>query len=70
MLKRNLLISQEEVFEYCGREIVRKSLERYNGTVFTYGQTGSGKTFTMTGSQITSIIEESCHGLLPEFSRK
>jgi len=39
------------VFEYCGREIVRKSLEGYNGTVFTYGQTGSGKTFTMTGSQ-------------------
>jgi kinesin family protein 6/9 len=44
-------VSQEEVFEYCAREIIQKSIEGYNGTIFAYGQTGSGKTFTMSGSQ-------------------
>ena len=43
-------VSQEEVFEYCAKEILQKSIEGYNGTVFAYGQTGSGKTFTMSGS--------------------
>jgi len=38
------------VFEYCAKEIIQKSIEGYNGTVFAYGQTGSGKTFTMSGS--------------------
>jgi kinesin family protein 6/9 len=43
-------VSQEEVFEYCAREIIQKAIEGFNGTVFAYGQTGSGKTFTMSGS--------------------
>lgn len=42
--------SQEELFEYCAKEIISKSVEGYNGTVFAYGQTGSGKTFTMSGT--------------------
>jgi kinesin family protein 6/9 len=43
-------VSQEEVFEYCAKEIIQKAIEGFNGTVFAYGQTGSGKTFTMSGS--------------------
>lgn len=43
-------VSQEEVFEYCAKEILQKAIEGFNGTVFAYGQTGSGKTFSMSGS--------------------
>jgi kinesin family member 6/9 len=43
-------VSQEEVFEYCAKEVIHKSIEGYNGTIFAYGQTGSGKTFSMSGS--------------------
>lgn len=43
-------VSQEEVFEYSAKEIIQKSIEGFNGTIFAYGQTGSGKTFTMSGS--------------------
>jgi kinesin family protein 6/9 len=43
-------VSQEEVFEYCAKEVIQKSIEGYNGTIFAYGQTGSGKTFSMSGS--------------------
>ena len=43
-------VSQEEIFEYCAKEIIHKSIGGFNGTVFAYGQTGSGKTFTMSGS--------------------
>ena len=42
--------SQEDVFQYCGEEIVRKVPDGYNGTIMAYGQTGAGKTFTMNGS--------------------
>ena len=44
------MYSQEDVFAYCGNEIVQSVVEGYNGTIFCYGQTGGGKTFTMAGS--------------------
>lgn len=43
-------VSQEEVFEYCAKEIIEKAIEGYNSTIFAYGKTGSGKTFSMSGS--------------------
>lgn len=43
-------ISQDEIFEYSTKEIIQKSVEGQNGTIFAYGQTGSGKTFTMSGT--------------------
>ncbi len=43
-------VPQEEVFEYCVREIIQSSTKGINGTVFAFGQTGSGKTFTISGS--------------------
>ena len=43
-------VPQEEVFEYCMRDIFQGATKGLNGTVFAYGQTGSGKTFTISGS--------------------
>ena len=43
-------VPQEEVFEYCMRDIFQGATRGLNGTVFAYGQTGSGKTFTISGS--------------------
>jgi kinesin family member 6/9 len=42
--------SQEDVFDYCARDIISNIVEGYNGTIMCYGQTGAGKTFTMNGS--------------------
>ena len=42
--------SQEEVYDYCARDIVRQCVDGYNGTIMAYGQTGAGKTFTIAGS--------------------
>ena len=42
-------ISQAQVFDRVGKNVVQNALDGYNSTVFAYGQTGSGKTFTITG---------------------
>ena len=42
--------SQEDVFDFCAKDIVKSVACGYNGTVMCYGQTGAGKTFTMNGS--------------------
>eukprot|EP00794_Sanderia_malayensis_P007005 gene7005-7790_t len=44
-------ISQEEVYKKCSSNLVTKSLDGYNSTLFAYGETGAGKTFTMTGTK-------------------
>jgi len=73
-------VGQEELFEYCAKEIIQKSVEGYNGTIFAYGQTGSGKTFTMSGTpnnynyrgviprSITRVFQEIGHK--PEYEFK
>ncbi|KAK9760588.1 Kinesin-like protein kip2 [Basidiobolus ranarum] len=33
------------LYDRCVRDIVRSTMEGYNGTVFAYGQTASGKTY-------------------------
>ncbi|XP_073388523.1 kinesin-like protein KLP1 isoform X3 [Physcomitrium patens] len=40
---------QSEVYESCGRALVKDFLEGYNATFIAYGQVGSGKTYTMAG---------------------
>ena len=42
-------VTQEEVFQRIGIDLVDSALERYNSTLFVYGQTGSGKTYTTFG---------------------
>ncbi|KAK7505448.1 hypothetical protein BaRGS_00003193, partial [Batillaria attramentaria] len=44
-------VTQEQVFEALGPDVVSAAYEGYNVCVFAYGQTGSGKTYTMTGNQ-------------------
>lgn len=41
--------SQEDVFDYCVRDVIPTVIEGYNATVLCYGQTGAGKTFSMVG---------------------
>jgi len=41
---------QDTVFSTVASDMVKKSLDGYNGTLMCYGQTGAGKTFTMTGA--------------------
>lgn len=43
--------SQEDVYEVCGSDIVRRALRGFNGTIMAYGQTGAGKTYTMSGGR-------------------
>ncbi|XP_059167044.1 kinesin-like protein KIF9 isoform X2 [Physella acuta] len=43
-------VDQEVVYNTVAMDIVKGSLDGYNGTIMCYGQTGAGKTFTMTGA--------------------
>jgi kinesin family member 5 len=59
--------SQEEVFEFVGKQMIEDIMCGYNGTIFAYGQTGSGKTFTMYGED---LFDESLMGLVPRAARQ
>lgn len=52
--------SQDSVYDFVAKPIVKDVLSGYNGTIFAYGQTSSGKTHTMEGvlgdSQLQGII--------------
>jgi hypothetical protein len=41
--------SQNDVYKVTAKQILKKVLAGFNGTVMAYGQTGSGKTYTMQG---------------------
>eukprot|EP00756_Hemistasia_phaeocysticola_P031674 Hpha_TRINITY_DN16367_c1_g4::TRINITY_DN16367_c1_g4_i1::g.62876::m.62876/K10394/KIF3A; kinesin family member 3A len=62
--------SQEDVYNACGKPMVKNVLEGYNGCLLAYGQTGSGKTYTMTGgddyyhSELRGVIPRVCEELL------
>ncbi|XP_063240163.1 kinesin-like protein KIF18A isoform X2 [Bacillus rossius redtenbacheri] len=43
--------SNNDVYEYSTREILKALFDGYNCSVFAYGATGSGKTFTMLGNK-------------------
>lgn len=53
--------SQTDVYRVTAKQILKKVLEGFNGTVMAYGQTGSGKTFTMQGTgSFPGIIPRIC----------
>lgn len=54
-------VSQEQVFEDLGQDMIDCAFYGYNACVFAYGQTGSGKTYTMTGNP-------NDEGLIPRIS--
>ncbi|XP_046558058.1 LOW QUALITY PROTEIN: kinesin-like protein KIF16B [Haliotis rubra] len=53
-------VSQENVYNALGSDILSSAYEGYNVCVFAYGQTGSGKSYTMMGD-----LEN--EGLIPRF---
>ena len=44
-------MSQQQIFESTGEEILESVMDGFNGTIFAYGQTGAGKSHTMTGPE-------------------
>lgn len=42
--------STEAVYKHTTKDLVKKVVGGFNGTVFAYGQTSSGKTHTMRGT--------------------
>ncbi|KAI8070415.1 P-loop containing nucleoside triphosphate hydrolase protein [Gongronella butleri] len=48
--------NNDQVYKSGIQELVRSSMDGYNGTVFAYGQTASGKTYTMGTEQEPGII--------------
>lgn len=42
-------ITQGELFDHGVKELVRSTMNGYNGTIIAYGPTNSGKTYTMRG---------------------
>ena len=57
-------ISQQQVFNKIGKDIVTSGMGGYNTTIFAYGQTGSGKSYTMMGNPKS----EQERGLIPRIS--
>ncbi|CAD2221641.1 kinesin family member 3/17 [Angomonas deanei] len=64
-------VSQTEVYEFIGPEVLRTSFGGYNASIFAYGQTGSGKTHTMEGAKdaegvsVVQTGEVEHYGLIP-----
>ncbi|XP_031569292.1 kinesin-like protein KIF16B isoform X2 [Actinia tenebrosa] len=42
-------VTQQQVYNDLGTDVVKSAFEGYNSCIFAYGQTGSGKTYTMMG---------------------
>eukprot|EP01084_Bolivina_argentea_P178680 308814_1 len=62
-------VSQQEIFNHCGKPLINKCLAGFNATLFAYGQTGSGKTYTIQG-QLDNILNNSqAIGILPRMVR-
>ncbi|EPY40055.1 hypothetical protein AGDE_03873 [Angomonas deanei] len=64
-------VSQTEVYEFIGPEVLRTLFGGYNASIFAYGQTGSGKTHTMEGAKdaegvsVVQTGEVEHYGLIP-----
>jgi kinesin family protein 23 len=57
-------VSQRQIHEQTGHQLVQDLIDGKNGLLFTYGVTGSGKTYTMTGNQKeTGLLQRSLETL-------
>ncbi|XP_074661847.1 kinesin-like protein unc-104 [Tubulanus polymorphus] len=54
-------VSQRQVYEDIGLEMLEHAFEGYNVCIFAYGQTGAGKSYTMMGKN-----EPSQKGIIPQ----
>uniref|UniRef100_A0A913HFY2 Kinesin motor domain-containing protein n=2 Tax=Strongyloides stercoralis TaxID=6248 RepID=A0A913HFY2_STRER len=60
----NTFISQEDVFENLGKDVIDNAFSGYNACIFAYGQTGSGKSYTMMGTSTNpGIIPRLCNNI-------
>eukprot|EP00038_Savillea_parva_P007589 m.171191 g.171191 ORF g.171191 m.171191 type:complete len:1061 (-) comp13345_c0_seq1:363-3545(-) len=56
-------ITQSQVYNDLGKDVVNSCFEGYNACVFAYGQTGSGKSYTMMGYGEMGLIPRICSGI-------
>eukprot|EP00954_Amorphochlora_amoebiformis_P017865 1322103-Amorphochlora_amoeboformis.AAC.2 len=65
-------VSQENLFDILGKDLLLSAWEGYNVCLFAYGQSGSGKSFSMTGDRskddLKGIVPRICDGLLKRVS--
>ena len=61
--------TQQHVYKFTAKRVLKKVLGGYNGTCFAYGQTGSGKTYTMEGNaDRPGIIPQVCSDMFDYLS--
>ncbi|KAH8605557.1 Kinesin motor domain [Trypanosoma vivax] len=63
---RVLTGSQEEVYDFIGRPMLREAFEGFNVCLFAYGQTGSGKTHSLFGD----MMDKHNSGIAPRFAQE
>lgn len=60
-------VTQEQVYEVIGQNLLENALEGFNSCLFAYGQTGSGKTYTVLGHERDpGIIPRLCLSLFSQ----
>lgn len=61
-----MFVTQKQVYQDLGIEMLDHAFEGYNVCIFAYGQTGSGKSYTMMGRpepEQKGIIPQMCEDL-------
>ncbi|CAF0730672.1 unnamed protein product [Brachionus calyciflorus] len=67
-----LFVSQRQVYEDLGIEMLDHAVEGYNVCIFAYGQTGAGKSYTMMGRlepEQKGIIPQMCEDLFERIEK-
>nr|CCD13504.1 unnamed protein product [Trypanosoma congolense IL3000] len=57
--------SQEEVYDFIGKPMLKEFFEGFNVCLFAYGQTGTGKTYSLFGD----LNDKTGSGIAPRFAQ-
>lgn len=52
--------TQTDIFSAC-ENLLKSGMDGYNVCIFAYGQTGSGKTYTMHGSEMIQVDQQTLY---------
>mmetsp|Transcript_9007 Transcript_9007/g.23194 ORF Transcript_9007/g.23194 Transcript_9007/m.23194 type:complete len:1067 (+) Transcript_9007:151-3351(+) len=63
-------VTQTQVYNDLGKDVVKSCFDGYNACVFAYGQTGSGKSYTMMGYGEMGLIPRICSGIFERASKE
>eukprot|EP00037_Helgoeca_nana_P023024 m.237563 g.237563 ORF g.237563 m.237563 type:complete len:448 (+) comp26215_c0_seq1:120-1463(+) len=63
-------ITQSQVYNDLGKDVVKSCFDGYNACVFAYGQTGSGKSYTMMGYGEMGLIPRICSGIFDRAAKE